>query len=181
MKTNETGAGGLREGLKAVKLIAMDVDGVLTDGRICLDQEGRELKSFSALDGMGIVLARRAGLPVVFITARGSKAVRARAAELGVDAIYENRKSKTAAFNSLLERFRFSEGQVCYIGDDLMDLPVLRRAGFPVAVSNAVPDVKKAARYVTKTSGGSGAVREVVERILKAQGLWKKVLDGMLQ
>lgn len=163
--------------LKFIKAIVMDVDGVLTNGMIYLDKHGDELKTFHALDGLGIVLAKQAGLKTAFISARESDALSIRAKELGVDRLYQNRLHKTEALDHFLQDFKLEAREVCYVGDDLIDISILKRVGFPVAVSNAVQEVKQYARYVTKKSGGQGAVREVIERILKAKGLWQKVLQ----
>ena len=165
------------ESLKKLKAIAMDVDGVLTEGIIHLDSRGEELKAFNALDGLGIVLAKRSGLTIVFISARSSKALTLRVKELGIDALYQNRVEKLQAFDSFLKQFHLTPHEVCYIGDDLVDIPILKRVGFPVAVLNAVNEVKKCAKYVTKLQGGRGAVREVIEKIMKAQGTWEKQIQ----
>jgi 3-deoxy-D-manno-octulosonate 8-phosphate phosphatase (KDO 8-P phosphatase) len=165
------------QSLKNLKAIAMDVDGVLTDGVIHLDSRGEELKAFNTLDGLGIVLAKRSGLTIVFISARSSKALTLRVKELGIDALYQNRVEKLQAFNSFLKQFRLTPHEVCYIGDDLVDIPILKRVGFPVAVLNAVSEVKQCVKYVTKLQGGRGAVREVIEKIMKAQGAWEKQIQ----
>ncbi|MBI1883884.1 MAG: HAD hydrolase family protein [Chlamydiae bacterium] len=162
--------------LRNIKALALDVDGVLTDGVIYLDGDGKEFKTFHALDGLGIVLAKRAGLKTVFISARESKALLLRAKELGVDALYQNRLEKGEAFEDLLRNFRLQPEEVCYVGDDLIDISILKRVGFSVAVQNAVSEVKRVASYVTQSCGGRGAVREVVEKILKAQGVWEEVI-----
>lgn len=162
------------EVLKKIKVIAMDVDGVLTDGIMHFGPRGHEMKNFHALDGLGIVLAKRAGLKVAFISARRSKALSLRAKELGVDALYQNRMEKVEAFQDLLKKLKIKADEVCFIGDDLIDIPILKRVGFPVAVSNGVFEVKKYAKYITSASGGRGAVREVIEEIMKAQGIWDR-------
>jgi len=159
--------------LKNIKVCAMDVDGVLTDGRIVYDGLGRELKFFDVRDGCGISRLRKAGLKAAVISARSCRAVKARMDDLKIDAVYLAAYPKLAAYESMLEKFGVIDAEVCYIGDDLPDVPVLKRAGFAVAVANASGDVKKVVHYVTKNKGGRGAVREVIERILKAQGKWK--------
>lgn len=157
----------------------MDVDGVLTDGRIWLqswpDGTAQEIKGFSAYDGAGLKLARVAGLRTGVITGRESAATARRAAELGMEFVYQGRAEKLAAYEEVLRKAGVSDKEVCFIGDDLPDLPLLRRVGFAVAVANASPEAKKAAHYVTKRAGGEGAVREVVELILKTQGKWREV------
>lgn len=166
----------MSKSLKSIKLIAMDVDGVLTDGIIHFDRQGEEFKTFHALDGLGIVLAKRWGLKIAFISARQSKALTLRAKELGVDALYQNRLEKLEAFRDLVRRFHLRPEEMCYIGDDLVDIPILKRVGFSVAVRNAVSEVKQHVSYVTKLDGGRGAVREVIEKVMQAQGKWGKVL-----
>ncbi|MBF0532321.1 MAG: HAD hydrolase family protein [Candidatus Omnitrophica bacterium] len=156
----------------------MDVDGVLTDGRINLNELGQEIKSFDVHDGFGMVLLRRAGYKTAIISARASAAVKARAKDLLIDKIYQDAYPKIAAYEALKKTLQVSDEQVCYVGDDLPDLPVLRQAGFAVAVSNAVQEVRLAADYVTKAHGGRGAVREVVELILKTQGRWDALLTA---
>ena len=167
--------------LEHIKVVALDVDGVLTDGLIHLDQKGREIKTFHALDGLGIVLAKSAGLKVVFISARESMALALRAHELGIDALYQNRPEKRAALEELLIEFGVRSEEVCYVGDDLIDIPILKRVGFPVAVQNAVKEVKDCCVYITQREGGKGAVREVIEKIMKSQGTWKKVIERYVQ
>lgn len=165
------------ERAKRVTMLVLDVDGVLTDGRIVYDEYGDELKFFDVQDGAGLVLWNRAGLKSAIITARASKLVKRRAKELHVDFLAQKALSKVVAYEKLLRRFRLSQEQVCAIGDDLMELPILRRAGLAVAVPGAVEDVKAASHYTTQRAGGRGAVREVAELILRAKGIW----DGLLQ
>lgn len=158
----------------------MDVDGVLTDGRIYLqshsDGSATELKAFHAHDGAALKMARAVGLRTGIITGRESAATTRRAGELGMDFVYQDRTVKVAAYEEIVRKARVREEEVAYIADDLPDLPVLARVGLRVAVANAVPEVKKAAHYVTANAGGDGAVREVVELILKAQGKWKEAV-----
>ncbi|MGH9816868.1 MAG: KdsC family phosphatase [Candidatus Acidiferrales bacterium] len=158
----------------------MDVDGVLTDGRIWLqswpDGTAQEIKDFSAYDGAGLKLAREAGLRTGIITGRDSAATARRAKELDMEFVFQGRAEKLAAYEEVLRKAGVSDEEVCFMGDDLPDLQVLQRAGLAVAVANAWPETKKAAHYVTKRAGGYGAVREVVELILKAQGKWHTVV-----
>jgi|GEM_PF-139057 len=154
----------------------MDVDGVLTDGKLHFTSDGKEFKSFDAQDGHGIALARRAGLVIGFISGRPSKATARRAAELGVEIVKQAAINKTEMVEQVKREHRLRNEQICFIGDELVDLPVMRRVGIAVAVLNATDEVKQAAHYVTRQSGGDGAVREVIEMILKAQGTWKKVI-----
>ncbi len=161
---------------KRIRLLILDVDGVLSDGHIVYDSRGRELKFFDVQDGSGLMFWQRAGRKSVIITARHSPVVPFRARELHVDRLYQRALQKLHAFNDVCRRFRLPAAAMCAIGDDLMDLPILRRVGLAVAVKNAVPEVKRAAHYVTHHTGGHGAVRELIERLLKAQGLWRTIL-----
>jgi 3-deoxy-D-manno-octulosonate 8-phosphate phosphatase (KDO 8-P phosphatase) len=163
----------LRTRLKRVKLFLCDVDGVLTDGSIFIGGE-REFKRFNIRDGLGIVVARRAGLKVGWVSARPSLATQLRAEELKVDFLVQqgDNISKTAAIENLLAQERLNWGDLCFVGDDIIDLGPLTRAGLAVAVGDGVAEAKAAAHYVTKAAGGRGAVREAIELILKAQGRW---------
>lgn len=179
--------GGLRSAksvaarAKKIRVLLMDVDGVLTDGRVWLaswpDGTAHEMKGFDAYDGQGLMLARTMGLRTGVITGRESPAVARRAKELGLEFVYQGQAVKVVAFEEILANSGAQAEEVCYAADDLPDLPVLRRVGFAVAVANASAEVKKAAHYVTRARGGAGAVREVVELILKAQGKWKQAIS----
>ncbi len=157
-------------------MLVLDVDGVLTDGKIIFDSRGKETKNFDVQDGFGIVFFRKAGFKTAIITARASKVVTIRAKDLNIDRIYQDAYPKINAYQKLLRDLKVKDGEVCFMGDDLPDLPVLKRVGFAVSVVNAVPEVKKVAHYITKRRGGKGAVREVIELILKSQGKWKATL-----
>lgn len=154
----------------------MDVDGVLTDGKIIFTSNGDEVKEFNILDGMGITLARMAGLMTGIITGRESKMVQRRAEELKYDVISQGSFKKLPRYEEIKKQFNLSDEQVCYMGDDFPDLPVLKKVGFSVAVSNARDELKEIADYTTAVSGGEGAVREVIEKILKAQGKFDKLI-----
>lgn len=158
----------------------MDVDGVLTDGKIHLvsmpDGTAQEMKSFHAHDGAGLKLAIAGGLRTGIITGRIADATTRRAGEVGMEYVYQNRPDKLPAYEEILKRAGVRDAEVAYVGDDLPDLPVLRRVGLAVAVANAVAEVKRAAHCVTRARGGEGAVREVVETILKAQSKWAATL-----
>ena len=167
----------MKDKLKKIKVLAMDVDGVLTDGGIIVDSQGKEIKRFNVLDGFGIVVAQRAGLKTAIITARLSAPVDFRAKDLGIHKVYQDAFPKIKAYEDMLKEFSVKDSDVCFIGDDLPDITILRRVGFAATVPNAAAGVKKYADYVTKKSGGFGAVREVIEMILAAQGKWKKVLE----
>jgi 3-deoxy-D-manno-octulosonate 8-phosphate phosphatase (KDO 8-P phosphatase) len=161
---------------KKIKVLLMDVDGVLTDGRIWLlsrrDGTASEIKGFSAYDGAGLKLARVAGLRTGIITGRESTAVAQRARECEIEFVYQHRATKLGALEEILMTTGASSSEVAYVGDDLPDMPVLQRVGLAIAVANAVPEVKRAAHFVTSRSGGEGAVREAIELIVKAQGKW---------
>ena len=168
-----------------VQLLLMDVDGVLTDGQIVLAQVSENLvtetKSFDVTDGAGIAFAKKAGLRTGIITKRASLAVVRRANELGMDYVLTGVDDKRAALEEVCRLSGVPTANTCYIGDDLPDLPVLTKVGFPVAVRNARPEVQAIAAYVTEALGGRGAVREVVELILKAQDRWNSVVDLFLK
>ncbi len=161
---------------RKVRVLLMDVDGVLTDGHVYLQsfpgEIALEMKAFHSQDGAGLKLARIAGLRTGIITGRESAATTRRAQENGMEFVYQGRDQKIGAYEEILRRAEVSEGEVAFIADDLPDLPVLQRVGFAVAVANAVPEVKSVAHLVTKRRGGDAAVREVIEFILKAQGKW---------
>ena len=159
-----------------VTTLVLDVDGVLSDGRIIYDEFGDELKCFDVQDGAGLVFWKRAGLKSAIITSRRAKLIKRRAKELGVDFLAQKALKKSAVLEMLMKRWRLLPEQVCAMGDDLMELPLLRRVGLAVAVSNAVEEVKAASHYVTQRPGGRGAVREVVDLILKTKGLWDDLL-----
>ncbi|MBI4343863.1 MAG: HAD hydrolase family protein [Candidatus Omnitrophica bacterium] len=165
----------LQRASRVTTLIA-DVDGVLTDGRIVYAEYGDELKFFDVQDGAGLVFWHRAGLRSAIITARTSKLMKRRAKELRVDALIQGKLMKLPVYEQLLKKWRLSDEQVCVIGDDLMELPMLKRAGLAVCVPEAVEEVRLASHYVTKRPRGRGAVREVIEAVLKAKGLWDHIL-----
>ncbi len=164
--------------IRAVKCLLLDVDGVLTDGRLYLGQDGSEAKAFDIRDGSGIKLAQMAGLKVGFISARPSKATARRAKELGVDWLIQGPHDKGDTVRRIGRETGLSLEQIGYVGDDLLDVPALRLVGFPVAVADAASETKTAALYVTRAQGGNGAVREVVELIIKTQGLWQDALKA---
>ena len=164
---------------QGVRVAFFDVDGVLTDGGLYIGQAGGqpvELKRFDIQDGLGIKLLQMAGLTVAFVSARTSEATAARARELKVDEVIQSNK-KLPAFEQLLARHKLAWEDCCFVGDDLPDLPVLRRVGLPVAVANAVADVRAAAQVVTRAAGGAGAAREVAELVLRGRGVWDELLD----
>jgi 3-deoxy-D-manno-octulosonate 8-phosphate phosphatase (KDO 8-P phosphatase) len=158
-----------------IRLLILDVDGVMTDGRIVYSDSGEELKFFDSGDGHGIKMLMRTGVDVAIITGRASRAVEHRAANLGVTMVYQKALNKIEAYEEILVRQGLEDFQVCAMGDDLPDVPLLRRAGLAIAVPAAVDDVKLAADYITRHSGGQGAVREICDLIMKEQGSWHTV------
>jgi 3-deoxy-D-manno-octulosonate 8-phosphate phosphatase (KDO 8-P phosphatase) len=166
-----------RSRLKHVKLFLCDVDGVLTDGSVFVGG-AQEIKRFNIRDGLGLVFLRRAGFQVGWVSARPSAVTKLRAAELKIDFLIQqgDRTGKTGAVEKLLCRVKLDWDAVCFVGDDVVDLGPLQRAGFAVAVSDARPEVKAAAHFVTRAAGGRGAVREVAEMLLKAQGKWDAIV-----
>jgi 3-deoxy-D-manno-octulosonate 8-phosphate phosphatase (KDO 8-P phosphatase) len=160
------------EKAKNIELLVLDVDGVMTDGRIVMNDLGQELKFFNVRDGHGIRLLLYAGVEVAIITGRSSETVRLRAADLGITMVYQGVKDKETICKKIMTEKGFKKDQVCCMGDDLPDIPMLRCAGLPVAVADATIETREAALYVTKAPGGYGAVREMCEIILKAKGAW---------
>lgn len=160
-----------------IELVLADVDGVLTDGCLVLDNQGIETKRFHIRDGMGIRLWQKAGYRFGVVTHRSSQVVKMRAAELGIGIVRQGTPDKLATFRDILAQLAFSAEQACYVGDDLPDLPVIRAAGLGVAVADACGEIRNAAHYVTEARGGSGAVRETIELILKAQRRWDDVIQ----
>ena len=163
------------EKAKRVKVLVVDIDGVMTDGRIIYSTYGEELKFFDVQDGFGITLLHRAGIKTVIITAKKSKIVKHRARDLKVTKAYQGFIDKATPFNDILKRFNVTPEEVCFMGDDLIDIPVLKHAGLAVAVPNAVEEVRSSAHYITAKIGGRGAVREICDLILKSQGKWELV------
>lgn len=169
----------LKEQLKKVKLLILDVDGVLTNGEIVVNDLGQETKIFNVQDGFGIVIFRKAGLKTAIISARASKAVRHRAKDLGIDKVYLNSRDKVKSYKEILKDLKMKDENVCFIGDDLPDLALMNQVGVKITVPNARPEIKRVVQHVTKKQGGQGAVREVIELILKTQGRWKKIVESM--
>ncbi|HEX5105607.1 MAG TPA: HAD hydrolase family protein [Pirellulaceae bacterium] len=165
---------------RPIELILSDVDGVLTDGGIWYDNQGVELKGFHIRDGLGIKVWQRAGFKFGVLTARTSHIVKLRAGELGIDLVRQGFEDKLPVAQEILRERGLSPEQVCYIGDELTDLPVIRFVGLGVAVADAAEEVRAAAAHTTRTSGGHGAVRELVETILKAKGRWDDVIQRYL-
>lgn len=160
-----------------IRMILSDVDGVLTDGGILFDNQGIESKQFNSRDGLGIKLWRRAGYKFGIITARNSHIVKVRSAELGIDIVRQGFEEKLATAQETIREQQLTPEEVCYIGDDLSDLPVIRMVGLGVGVADAVAEVTAAAHHVTQLPGGRGAVRELIETILKAQNRWEELIQ----
>jgi len=165
----------LRHKAKKIKLLLLDVDGVLTDGRIIYDSHGRDSKFFDVHDGLGVHLLGICGIKTILVTAKGSKTIQPRARDMGVEAVFENISPKSSILDKILKKYKVAADEVCFVGDDLVDLGLMKIVGFPIAVFNASSDIKKAASYITIRHGGRGAVREVAELILKSQGRWNEV------
>jgi 3-deoxy-D-manno-octulosonate 8-phosphate phosphatase (KDO 8-P phosphatase) len=157
---------------RAIRLILLDVDGVLTDGTVLVHGDGTESKSFHIRDGAGIVLAQQAGIGVGLLSARSSTATTQRASQLGIRIVSQGLSSKVSEFSRLIAEHGFDEDAVAYMGDDLLDLPVLARAGLAGAPADAAPEVRSSAHWISPSAGGRGAVREFIEMILRAQDRW---------
>jgi len=171
----------IEERARRVKMLILDVDGVLTDGRIIYNNSGDELKVFSVQDGFGMSLLDKAGIRSVIITAKKSRALIRRAKEMKVVRVYRNAVDKERVYEEVLRRFKLKDEEVCYIGDDLIDIPILKRVGFAVGVRDASSEIKAACHYLTKKAGGRGAVREVIDIILETQGKWEEVTRVYLE
>ena len=172
---------GLKKRAAQVKVLLMDVDGTMTDGGVMLlsqpDGSALEIKKFDAHDGQGLTLAHTAGIRTGCITGRESAALLRRANEMKMEFIYMKQPLKMPAYEEILKKAGVSDAEVSYVGDDLPDIPLLRRVGLAVAVGDAVPEVKKAAHYATKALAGHGAIREAIELILKSKGIWEQLIE----
>ena len=161
--------------LARIKLLLLDVDGVLTDGRIIYDNHGNELKAFDVKDGHGLKMVQRAGIKVGIITGRRSDVVSRRAQELGIEILYQGALHKLEPYLEILSEQGLIDEQVAYVGDDIVDLPILHRVGFSATVADAVPDLFPCVDYVTTRPGGGGAVREICDLLLRASGQWDEI------
>jgi 3-deoxy-D-manno-octulosonate 8-phosphate phosphatase (KDO 8-P phosphatase) len=166
---------------RRVRLLLLDVDGVLTDGLVQIEGGGRESKAFSIRDGAAIVWAQRAGLQVGLLSGRPSEATTRRAAELGIGIVIQHGQDKREPFQALLVERGFDADEVAYMGDDLLDLPVLGRVGLAAAPADAAPEVRERVHWVSARRGCDGAIRELVELVLKAQGRWETLLTMWLE
>ena len=169
------------EKAQKLKLLILDVDGVLTDGKLFFDNQGNEYKSFHARDGHGIKLLRQTGVEVAVISGRKSNSVALRMKNLGIEHVYQGHENKQAAFNEIIEKMGIMPEQAAHVGDDLLDLPIMTRVGFAIAVSDANFAVKQRADWCTTLSGGHGAVREVCDFIMQAQGHFDEVVNAYLK
>ena len=167
----------LLERCRPIELLVLDVDGVLTDGGIIVDDEGVETKVFFVRDGLAIKYWQRAGKKVAVVSARRSKATERRTEELGIEYLRQGTLDKLAVVDEILGAERLERRQACFVGDDVVDLAAMRAVGLGVAVADAAADVGPAATYVTQARGGRGAVREVIELVLRAQGRWQSLLE----
>lgn len=165
----------MRERLRNIRLLLLDVDGVMTDGRIIFDSNGIESKFFNVKDGHGIKMVQRAGIEVGIISGRESQVVTNRAAELGISLVYQKSLDKLTPYQAILARTGLADAQVAFMGDDVIDLPLLRRVGFAAAPADAVSDVLLHVHFVAQNRGGWGAVREVCDLLLKEQGHWDEI------
>lgn len=166
---------------KNIKLLLLDVDGVLTDGSIVYDDQGKEIKVFNVKDGLGIRLLMNTGIQVGIVTGRSSRALKYRCDNLNISHVFEGVKDKAAILDSIIEQTGLQPEQIAFIGDDLPDLPLMRKIGLPIAVSDAHEKVASEADMITEARGGRGAVREVCEHLLKSQGHWKGILEKYQQ
>ena len=164
----------------AVRLIVFDVDGVLTDGGLFIGDDGQEYKAFHSKDGHGMVMLQQSGVEIAIITGRTSEVVRIRMASLGIERVYQGKREKLPAYEEIKQITGFDDEQIAYVGDDVVDLPVMTRAGFAVAVQDAHPLAKQHAHWVTPSGGGRGAAREVCELIMDAQGTLQSALRPYL-
>ncbi len=165
----------IREKLKKIKMLILDVDGVMTDGRIIMDGEGLETKNFNVRDGHGLVMIQRYGIQVAILTGRTSAVVDHRARDLKITEVYQGALNKKEIFSRILQKNNLTPDVIAYVGDDIVDIPVLKLVGFSVAVADAMDLVKKTVDYVTVNRGGQGAVREICDMLLMAQERWPEV------
>jgi 3-deoxy-D-manno-octulosonate 8-phosphate phosphatase (KDO 8-P phosphatase) len=167
----------LKEKIKRIKLLVLDVDGVLTDGRIIYDFEGRELRFFDAQDGTGVRILFSAGIKTILATILPSRAIERRAKDMKVERVFQGIFPKIKILEEILREHDVKTEEICFVGDDLVDLGLMKSVGVPVAVANACEEIKKEASYVTQRTGGRGAVREIVELILRTQGKWDELVE----
>jgi 3-deoxy-D-manno-octulosonate 8-phosphate phosphatase (KDO 8-P phosphatase) len=174
-------AGSNAAKLKKIKFVMLDVDGVLTDGGIIIGSDSTEYKQFDVKDGTGMALGRYAGLRFGIMSGRYSRVIELRAKELKCEKVYQHVLVKLEAYEQFKKDFSLSDEEICFVGDEIIDVPVMEKCGFSAAPHDSVAEAKKAADYVCAAGGGRGAVREVIELILKARGLWQKAVDRYLR
>ncbi|HOC01866.1 MAG TPA: HAD-IIIA family hydrolase, partial [bacterium] len=167
--------------IKKIKLVATDADGVLTDGKIFYGENGRQCKNFSVKDGMAFKMLKAAGLKSIIISGKKTGILEKRVSDIDVDFVFENTEDKMKVLKHLCKRYKINMEEVCYMGDDILDIPVLESVGFSVAPRDACEDVKNIVKYVVSKNSGKDAFRECVEIIIKSQGKWKKILEDCLQ
>lgn len=167
----------MNDKIKDIKIIVLDVDGTLTDGRVTYDSDGRELKAFNAKDGMAIAKGIAYGIKVAIITGRKSNIVEKRGRELGIADIYQGISNKIETLDTLLEKYNLTYENVAYMGDDINDIPAMMRANYVGITKDCVEDIKEFGDFQSQYNGGEGAVREFVEKILREKGIWKKIIE----
>jgi 3-deoxy-D-manno-octulosonate 8-phosphate phosphatase (KDO 8-P phosphatase) len=167
--------------LKKIKLIIFDVDGVLTDGRIIIGSNNTEYKNFNVRDGTGVTLGRYAGLEFAIISGRYSKTISIRAKELGIKYVFQNVVEKIKAYEKLKKKVKLNDDEICFIGDEIIDIPIMEKCGFSAAPKDCTEEIKICADYICKHKGGEGCAREVIELIIKARGLWNKTISIYLR
>ncbi len=177
MGMKECLTGEVQDKIKAVRCLILDVDGILTDGGIIMDDSGRETKRFDVRDGHGLKMLMRSGIEVVLLTGRTSQVVTHRALDLGIQDVYQGATNKLQVFKDILGKKNLPGPATAFMGDDVVDIPVLRRVGFSATAADAHDDVKDVVDYVAKKGGGRGAVREICELILQVQGRWKEAME----
>ena len=166
--------------LSKIKLVCLDVDGVLTNGGIIIGSNNTEFKQYNVKDGTGISLGRHAGLQFAIISGRHSEAIEIRAKELKIPHVYQGALNKLSPYQDIKKKLKLDDAEVCFIGDEIIDIPVMRRCGFAAAPADSADEAKKEADYVCKKNGGHGCVREVIDMVLKARGLWDAAVKGYL-
>lgn len=171
----------IKEKAEHIKMLIVDIDGVMTDGRIVINDQGEEIKTFNAKDGQGLKLLMESGIEVAIISGRASKAVERRAADLGIRSLYQGIHDKGTLCADLIREKRLKKQEVACIGDDLPDIPMFQHVGLSIAVADAAQEVRDTAHLVTKKGGGKGAVREICEIILKAQGSWDHLISPFIR
>ncbi len=169
------------EKAKAIRLLVLDVDGVLTSGNLLYTKEAIHYKAFHVLDGLGIKLLKKTGIEVGIITSCKSDIIKRRAQDLGLQHIYQGQDDKLISYEELKQKLNLSDQQIAYVGDDLPDLPIIRRVGLGMTVANAPQILQEQAAYVSKTPGGQGAVREICELIMNAQGTYSAIIDSYMR